>query len=499
MTYTFQNTTSRNVTSQNVISPDHTISLDLRRDFGGSIRAISSKSHVHRCLIAAALSDAAVKLQHVTMSKDIYATINCLTGLGAEIICEDNHSGDSDTGHCLAAGCDDNSEGALCVSPTLYKTISDEALPSAGYIPVDCGESGSTLRFMLPLIGVLGLSTAITMHGRLSERPLSPLYEELASHGAAISPVGTNPLLISGKLSGGDYIISGNVSSQYITGLLMALPLCSEDSRIIVTEGLASKPYIDITLDVLRRFGITVNIYTPDSSADMSDYISSAHYSLSESTADSSSPIAAIYEIPGRQTYHGPSVLDTDGDWSNAAFFLSAGAIGSAAVTVTGLSYSSPQGDKRIADILQSFGANIQITDTAVTVGPSQLTAVDINAEDIPDLVPIISLVATQAEGTTLIRNVERLRIKESDRVSTTIETIRVLGGDIHDETIDGHLSLIIKGKTSLTGGVADSHNDHRIAMTAAIASLMCPVTITNCMAVTKSYPDFYRDLMSLS
>ena len=285
-------------------------------------------------------------------------------------------------------------------------------------------------------------------------------------------------------MSGGSFTIPGNISSQYITGLLFALPLLDTDSTLTVTGKLESRPYVDITLDVLKEFGIVIN----------------------EDTTKT------IFKIPGSQTYKSSGTYIVEGDWSNAAFFLAAGAISKSTegITVSGLKPSSLQGDKEIIPLLSRFGASVRFkaknSDKGtnqkgnglfdITVSHNTLNGIDIDAADIPDLVPILSAVAAVSDGTTRINHIERLRIKESDRVATVIETLTNLGADIHEE----NNMLIINGKPSLTGGTVDSHNDHRIAMTAAVLSICCEgsVTIQNPNAVAKSYPDFYDVILSL-
>ncbi|SEF67674.1 3-phosphoshikimate 1-carboxyvinyltransferase [Eubacterium ruminantium] len=461
---------------------ESSITLEMNnKESGGSLRAIASKSHAHRLLIAGALTLLQDKEPiHIICnetSADIEATCFCLKGLGIDIKTVED-------GFLLSTSSEYTSEG-----------ISENPAESTSLL--DAGESGSTLRFMLPVIGMLGRNAAITTHGRLTERPLSPLYEEMVSHGVSLSPQGSNPLMISGKMSGGDFRIAGNISSQYITGLLFALPLGECDSRILIEGPLASRPYVDITLDVLSLAGIRVKlIENPE---------------LLKNEPD----ISMIFEIPGAQTYSLPKECTVEGDWSNAAFFLAAGAIKNS-VTVEKLNLASKQGDMAILDLLQKFGAEVtfkpsvtgKTTDNAdntktdqsrlsdVTVTHKPLHGIEIDAENIPDLVPILSLTASLAEGTTVIRNIERLRIKESDRVATVIDTLTKLGADIREED----KALVIRGKNILNGGTVDSFNDHRIAMTAGIASLRClnPVTITNEKAVNKSYPKYFEDLHSL-
>ena len=473
---------------------------------GGSLPAIPSKSHAHRLLLAAALSDGPTDLICPVTSKDIDATAACLTKMGAEVT---------------------RTKNGFRILPIDHKVKETS---------INVGESGSTLRFLLPVLGALSISAEIHMEGRLPDRPLSPLDGEMIRHGIFLSGRGENPLYISGELTPGTYTIDGRVSSQYITGLLFALPQLREDSLLVITEKLESRPYVDITLQVLQEFGITIL----------------------EGTEGVTLPklegnIAALFRIPGNQTFHAPGSLCTvEGDWSNAAFFLAAGSLLRNPVTVTGCNLKSPQGDKKIAELLNMFGASISeseaaskttdysgsadtsgltnvsdLTDssdstngfglTDLTVIGGNLHGIVIDAADIPDLVPILSVVAAFAEGTTVIRNIERLRIKESDRVATVLEMLEALGSDAAESAEDspgiieflaaepfpartGVSCIRIIGKPSLPGGRVDSHNDHRIAMAAAIASLRTegPVEILTPMAVTKSYPGFYQDLETI-
>lgn len=431
------------------------ITLDTYKyNLSGSVRAIASKSVAHRLLLAAALSDTPTKITCLTTSADIEATSGCLSGMGADIRKEN---------------------GIFYITPP--KEFTENAV-------IDCGESGSTLRFLLPVIGILGRGASITAHGRLPERPLSPLYEEMLRHGAALSPQGTVPLSCTGQMSGGIFTIAGNISSQYITGLLFALPLSDRDSEIRITGKLESRPYVNITLQVLREFGISVTELSP-----------------SPDIRKAEPDISVIFRIPGNQTYHSKGQYIVEGDWSNAAFFLCAGAMQPSGITTTGLNLASLQGDKKVLDILADFGADISCSEnisglTDITVKGTALKGIEIDASDIPDLVPILAAVAAIADGTTRIRHIERLRIKESDRVQTVIDALSNLGADIYEEDN----TIIINGKRNLTGGTVNSANDHRIAMMAGIASSRCtgPVVIDGAAAVAKSYPDFYQDLTGL-
>lgn len=413
---------------------------------GGTIRAIASKSQAHRLLICAALSENDSTVVCSETNNDIDATVRCLNALGARISYEG---------------------GAFQVCP-IKGPIKGERL-------LDCGESGSTLRFLLPIACALGTDAAFKMSGRLPSRPLTPLYEELNARGCAFSPQGANPLRQSGHLKGGLFTIPGNISSQYISGLLFALPLLSEESFIKITGELESKPYVDMTIAAITAFGIVI---------EQGDH---------------------FYRIKGNQRYRSKQHVNVEGDWSNAAFWLCAGAISAAphagtidtnGITVTNLDQNSLQGDKSILPILERFGAHIEKNTDSVTVRPGDLKGIAIDAGNIPDLVPVLAAVASVAEGQTTIYNAERLRIKESDRLKAVTETLRALGADIA-ETPDG---LVISGKIRLDGGMVSSHHDHRIAMTAAIVSTVCVngVTITDAEAVNKSYPGFFGDFTML-
>lgn len=391
----------------------------------GSIEGIASKSFAHRALICACLAEGKSQIRINTTSADIEATVDCLRNLGAEI---------------------EKNGVAYSVTPI-------GALPEKAKI--DCGESGSTIRFLLPVICALGIKTEIHGSGRLPERPLSPLKEELIRMGAEISDA--FPLNVSGKISAGEYTLRGDVSSQFVTGLLMALSYLG-GGKIKLLPPVQSRPYIDITLQVLRTFG-----------ADIKEENNTFYINKS--------PLAGCD-------------FTVEADWSNAAFPLCMGA------EVTGLNPDSTQGDKAIIDVLKRMGADITQSGSSFKADVSSLHGCRIDASDIPDAVPVTAAIAATADGETVIFNGERLRIKESDRIQTTVSMIRSLGGDI-TETDDG---MIINGKPFLAGGETDSFNDHRIAMAAAVASLKCKgdVIIRNADAVNKSYPAFFEDFNKL-
>ena len=331
-----------------------------------------------------------------------------------------------------------------------------------------CRESGSTLRFLLPIAGALGMGCEFHMEGRLPERPLLHLRDELEAHGQKISRDGEGVLICEGKLRPGEYRIPGNISSQYISGLLMALPLLEEDSRIIVEGEMESAPYVDMTLKTLREYGVEIVTEQEDS-----------------------------YCIRGNQIYSRRDEYRVEGDWSSSAFWLVAGTIGKEPVKVKGLKLDSAQGDREILKIIEDFRGTMEVLEgeegMEVISFPSKLKGTRVDGRQIPDLIPIISLMAAVAEGETEIVNSARLRNKESDR----IRSIAALLGNLNVEVKEKAHGLTIRGrkKELLKGGEVDSFNDHRIAMTAAIASLVTkePVEIWGSRAIKKSYPQFYE------
>jgi len=403
----------------------------------GKIAAIPSKSHLHRLLICWALGSAEVFVPCRTVSEDIEATARCLNALGANI---------------------GRSPEGFHILPSAFRSPERAAL--------DCGESGSTYRFLVPLVCALGLRARFALAGRLSERPMEELRSALRMHGAVFEGAGTRSPAVSGPVTGGIYEIPGGVSSQYISGLLIALPLLGQSSEIVIVGEAQSKGYIRMTLDVLESFKVKVI------------------------------PVPGGYAIPGGQSYAAPEMLLPEGDWSNASFWLCAAAAGAGEITVTGLDTRTSQGDSRICDVLARFGAGVEVSNGAVTVRPGELRGIAVDAGDIPDLVPAIAVAAAAARGETVITNAGRLRHKESDRISAVCAVLRSLGG----EASEGADNIIIRGRGALAGGTADSCGDHRIAMMAAVASVICKgsVKITNAGAVNKSYPGFFEDLASL-
>lgn len=368
----------------------------------GSITAIPSKSQAHRLLICAAFSDGSTELSCPATNRDIEATCDCLNALGAHIT---------------------RTETGYLVEPM-------DVPPKTAIL--NCCESGSTLRFMLPIVGALGVDATFLMEGRLPQRPLSPLWEEMERMGCTLTRPTENTIRCQGQLKAGSYSISGSVSSQFITGLLFALSLIEGETHLEVTGKVESQPYIRMTEKAM-----------------------------------------ALFDTP---RYHSPGKMLVEGDWSNGAFFLAAKALGNP-LEVSNLNPDSPQGDRAVFELLPQLEENITI-----------------DASDIPDLVPVLSIVAGAKKG-AVFTNIQRLRIKESDRVTSTIAMIEALGGKA--ESTENTLTVY---GTGYRGGTVDSVNDHRIAMSAAIASTVCtePVNILGAEAVKKSYPHFWEEFSRL-
>ena len=401
----------------------------------GTVNVPPSKSDVHRAIICAAMANGVSRISPVALSNDIKATIGCIKALGADAVLENN---------------------VLTVDGTnMYKNKT--AL-------LDCGESGSTLRFFIPIAAVGNINATFVGKGKLPQRPIGIFTEALPKAGTVCKTEGGLPLEIKGQRKSGIFEIPGNVSSQFITGLLLALPILEGDSEIVLTSPLESVGYIAMTIRTMKQFG--VNIQATEKG----------------------------WHIKGGQSYK-TCDYTTDGDWSQAAFFMVLGAV-SGKVTVKGVAKDSTQGDKKCAEILARFGAKVTQLDNEVTVEKGELKAITIDASQIPDLVPVLSVCAAFAEGTTKIINAERLRIKECDRLKATAELLNNLGGKVK-ELSDG---LEITGVSSLKGGNINGYNDHRIVMSAAVCAARSDedITATFAMSINKSYPDFYIDYNSI-
>ncbi|MBQ8509187.1 MAG: 3-phosphoshikimate 1-carboxyvinyltransferase [Clostridia bacterium] len=405
----------------------------------GEVRIPSSKSQAHRALICASLAGDSV-VRDIDWSNDMEATTSCLRALGAELTYD---------------------------PATRVVTVTKPCARGIDAGTVSSGESASTLRFFIPLASALGSHTIFTGGGRLPKRPTDLYKPLLEAHGAKLTYPDNGdylPLDVAGRLEGGVYSLRGDISSQFVTGLLLALSLIDGESRIELTTRLESKPYADLTVETLRTFGGDIT------EADGGYIIKKANFH--------------------------PCDYTVEGDCSQAAFFAVAAAI-NGCVTLHGLRRNTKQGDFALFDIVSRFGADVRWEGNDVTITKARkLRASDIDAADIPDLVPALSVMAACAEGETRIYNAGRLRIKESDRIATTKAMLDSLGAEAY-ETEDG---LRIVGRPKLSGGRVCAFNDHRIAMAAAAASAACdaPVVVDDMSCINKSYPAFVRDLISL-
>lgn len=403
---------------------------------GGTVQIPASKSYMHRHILAAALAVGESRISNVSYSNDIDATLDCVAAMGARVRREE---------HAVA----------ICGVQTAAE------LPT-----LDCGESASTLRFLIPIaIAVCGGGRFVGSE-TLLKRPLDPYFRIFEQNGIAYDYCPGKYLEVRGRFTQKQYVVDGAVSSQFVTGLLYALPLLPFDTEIEIAGVLESRPYIDITLDVLNHAGIAVE----------------------------NDNYQAFYVL-GNQTFAAQDVT-AQGDYSQAAFFIAAG-LTAGAVRLKNLSRSTTQGDAVIVELARRMGGAVQWDGDDLAVRPSQLQSMgEIDAHDFPDLVPILSLICTQCAGDTVIKNIGRLKIKECDRLAATQEMLTQLGAQI---TADDD-SLHICGGAQIFGGRVDSYNDHRMAMTAAIAALMSehPVTIGRPMSIRKSYPLFYEDFKQL-
>ena len=392
------------------------------RPLSGQIKIPPSKSISHRALICAALSKGETEITDLLGCEDIDATCDALSALGAEF----------------------RTENGI----TIVKGIENPPAKAE----INCRESGSTLRFLIPVAAALGVEATFTGYGKLPTRPITPYIDEFKKHGVEFIS-DTMPYHIKGKLTAGAFSVPGDISSQFITGLLFALPLIEGSSTIILTSPLQSKPYADITVQCMKSFGIETLEFNGN------------------------------YSVKGIQEYS-PCKYNVEIDYSQAAFFAVANQIGSN-IELQGINRNSVQGDRAVFDII----------DNMIKIGENY-SGFDIDATDIPDLVPILTVLAAFADGTSNIRGCKRLRIKESDRLESISTVLNSLGANV--TIVNDELEIV--GVKTLTGGICSSFNDHRIAMSLAIASQKCTDTLTiqDAECVAKSYPTFFEDFRSL-
>lgn len=409
----------------------------------GTVHIPSSKSMGHREIICAALAQGESTVGNISMSKDIAATIAGMTALGASFT-------------------------------PLAKAGERAAFQITGALPhvvdniIDCGESGSTLRFLVPLGAICQEPLTFLGSGKLPTRPLEPYYNIFKQQGLSYKPYTETvnlPLTLQGPLQSGSYTLPGDVSSQFISGLLFALPLLQGDSSLEITGKLESQSYIEMTLGALRKYGVVI------------EHDNYRHYSIS-----------------GGQQYK-PCQAQVEGDFSQIAFWLVAGTLGKT-ITATGMNMASLQGDKAILNLLQQFSGALTIEEGSVTAQPTATTGTVIDATDCPDLIPVLTVLAAVSKGHTEIVNAGRLRIKECDRLAAMATSLNKLGAKI----VEKPEGLSIEGVRHFTGGTLDCWNDHRIAMSLAVASIKCtePLILTGTECVKKSYPDFWQDFAHL-
>ncbi|MEG1105771.1 MAG: 3-phosphoshikimate 1-carboxyvinyltransferase [Eubacterium sp.] len=411
---------------------------------GGIIEIPPSKSISHRAIICGALAEGTTVIHNILCSDDIQATCKAMEILGAHI----EYKETSEKRYTL--------------------TISGITNLEAKGKTIDCAESGSTLRFIIPIMALNAKDSTVTGRGRLVKRPMEPYYsifDQLKIHYKHEKEGQDLPLTFSGKLQSGIFQLKGEISSQFITGLLLALPLIQGDSVIEMITPLESKPYVDITLDMMKKFGVSIENFNYEK-----------------------------FVIKGNQYYKACECC-VEGDYSQGAFWLVGGILGKKTVCKD-LLKDSKQGDKAIVDIIKKMNGIISNVQNVYTTEPCKTKGRIIDVSQYPDLVPILAVLSALSDGKTEIINAARLRYKESDRLMAMTEALTILGAKITEHKT----GLTIEGTMCLKGGKVDSHNDHRIAMAIAIASFACsdPVTIIGSECVRKSYPDFWKDFKKM-
>ena len=404
----------------------------------GDVEAPPSKSYTHRILVAALLSSGKTVIEKPLVSDDTLATLEAVKAFGAQVEQKND-----------------------------FWEVEGQPFPKAPEKPIKCRESGTTLRFMIPVAALAQGKTTFVMGSSLSKRPITPLLQSLGDLGVKTQHNPSSVVVYGGGINGGETALRGDISSQFISGLLFACPRAKKDTQISLTKPVESKGYIDMTVEVLCKHSIKVEV--------SKDYGS--------------------IRIPSGQDYK-PFKHRVPGDFSSAAYLLAAAAITSSKIRIYNLDYTSKQGDKVILEILRQAGVNVHVGENHVEVHGAISNPINIDAGDILDLVPACTAIACYAGGKSEIRNAERLRYKESDRLAALYTEFKKMGADI---TIKGD-GLIITGPCELHGAVIDPHNDHRIAMACVAAALGAKgdSTIMNAECISKSYPNFFRDLSLL-
>ena len=408
------------------------------RSLSGEVRVPPSKAQTHRALFAGLLSRGTTIIHNPLSCDDTKASLNAVSSLGAK----------------------------LHLDKETWK-VEGDGMPHPPSGRIECGESGVTLRFTIPIASLVRLDVYLGGSARLMQRPLRPLSEAMKQLGVSVHTEGNEVEVKGAPVKGGRVQIAGNVSSQFISGLLFAGPLMDEGLEIIVTSSLQSRGYVALTIEAMRRHGISVQ-----TNGEMS-----------------------LFHVAPNQTY---SAADhtISGDYGSAAFLMSAAAVTGSRITLTGLSQSESEPDSAFLEILAQMGVRPSFSAEGLQVEGGKLKAAKVTISDCPDLGPVTAVLGTCAEGKTEIVGAERLRYKESDRLAAIASELRKLGGKV-EVADDG---LVVSGPNTLRGGTVESHGDHRIAMALAVAALTAanPVTIRNAQSVSKSYPTFFDDIRSL-
>ena len=409
----------------------------------GTVKIPASKSLAHRAVICAALANGKSHLTNLTRSNDINATLSGMAALGAQI-------------------------NAVSEDEVI---ITGQGKPTASaLLTVDCGESGSTLRFFIPIFALTGQKVRFICHGRLPQRPQSVYQQIFAEQGLHFAPFADDEGAgweLQGSLQPGNFTLAGDVSSQFISGLLFALPLLDGDSTIHIQPPFESRSYVELTLATLRNFGVT---------ATWQD-----NFTLL---------------IPGNQQYQ-PSAQQIEGDFSQLAFWAVLGAINNE-VTLCGVNHNSAQGDRKIIEIIRQMQGEVEETADGYICRPGRLQAAAVDLADCPDLGPILTVLAAFAEGETRLYNAGRLRIKESDRIADVECELARFGISTHSTQNELFIS---GGNADLTADApCQAHTDHRIVMALSVLATVCsrPTVIHNAEAINKSYPNFFQDLQNL-
>jgi len=410
----------------------------------GEIQIPVSKSQAHRALLAAALADRPTEINGVGSGQDVLATKACLQALGAEI-------------HDLP-------KNRLWVKP-ISQTELDNLRKRE--VNLHCKESGTTLRLLLPVVSALGIPSFWTGEGNLPARPIADLVQALTQQSVQIQPESL-PFHLTGQLQPGSFVLPGHISSQYFSGLLFALPLLQSESYLHASTPIESLGYVQMTLQVLNSFGVEV-----------------------EETEQG-------YYIPAVQQYISPGSFLVESDWSNAAFWLVAAGFSPQGMQFRGLDPLSLQGDRAIASILEQWGAEVTWQGQTLTVRKGVKKPLQLSCEQIPDLVPILAVLAAFTPGLNRLSGLQRLQYKESNRIQGVLALVQSIGGKADYNVKED--CLLIVGQERLPGGLVESFADHRLVMAAAVAGSLCQagVQIKGAESVAKSYPDFFKDWQSV-